>query len=267
MKLYSLSPQASIKMADDPKLVNILKESLLRYQIDIAIETGTFDGTGSTRIISECFLQTKSPKSYITFEIGFQSWILSLKNLQKYPFVRPLWGCSISREKAMEFVKQDEMILNHEQYSDIYIDDLQNPVEFYAKELEGMLNKSGAVFSPPTKIERILNKLKIIREIKSENNMESQAREFFWSGENLLPLYLNLHKEDRPLIILDSAGGCGWFEFQTALQTMQGKSFLLLLDDTHHIKHFRSLQYIKNQKSFNLIAESSVHGWALAWHE
>jgi hypothetical protein len=28
MKLYSLSPQASIKMADDPKLVNILKESL-----------------------------------------------------------------------------------------------------------------------------------------------------------------------------------------------------------------------------------------------
>ena len=53
--------------------------------------------------------------------------------------------------------------------------------------------------------------------------------------------------------VLDSAGGIGRLEFQTMLETMGSTSYALFLDDTHHLKHFRSLQAIRSSPDFRLI--------------
>jgi hypothetical protein len=51
------------------------------------------------------------------------------------------------------------------------------------------------------------------------------------------------------------------------LSEAAGKEYYLLLDDTHHIKHFRSLEYIKhNPKEFQVIEESAQHGWVFCRH-
>jgi hypothetical protein len=118
-----------------------------------------------------------------------------------------------------------------------------------------------------TKIERFLSKLKIIKREEPEKSLETQVKNFLWSGEDLLSKYLELHIKNHPLVVLDSAGGCGWLEFQTTIKTMQTNPFLLLLDDIHHIKHYRSLQYIKNCKKFKIINHSPTDGWVLALYK
>ena len=53
MKLYRDAPQASIKMSDDPGFRAAIESAIRRYGIRIAIETGTFEGTGSTPAIAD----------------------------------------------------------------------------------------------------------------------------------------------------------------------------------------------------------------------
>ena len=82
----------------------------------------------------------------------------------------------------------------------------------------------------------------------------------------MLEEWLHRMKTRRPLIVLDSAGGVGWLEYQIVVKEMGTAPYLLLLDDIHHLKHFRSLADIKNNSSFTVLGESMEQGWALAAH-
>ena len=75
-----------------------------------------------------------------------------------------------------------------------------------------------------------------------------------------------IHKEHKPLIVLDSAGGIGYLEFQTVLKVMGNSEYFILLDDIHHLKHFRSARDIKTDKSFEILGLEQHHGWMLAHH-
>jgi hypothetical protein len=60
------------------------------------------------------------------------------------------------------------------------------------------------------------------------------------------------------LIILDSAGHIGYIELQYVLGLMNGKSYWLILDDIGHVKHYYSMQYIKERPDeFDVVWESS----------
>jgi len=267
MKLYRDSPQASTTMAHDSELINKLEEAIRQHHIDVAVETGTFEGTGSTRIVAQCFCRVGPPKVYVTFEVGLESWMTAYRNLSEFPFVDCRWGCSVEREKALAFVMQDEMLANHKNYPDIYIDDIDDPVAFYSRELRGVLGRRSIASELSSATTTALRKLRVLpSRDTSEKITESDVRKFFWSGEGLLPKYLKLHHHNRPLIILDSSGGCGWYEFQIMMEVMKDVSFLLLLDDVHHIKHYRSLVHVKSDPRFHLLGHSSHHGWALAIH-
>jgi hypothetical protein len=84
------------------------------------------------------------------------------------------------------------------------------------------------------------------------------------------PTSTNLIKElnsHNLLIVLDSAGGVGHMEFQITDELMKDKNYYLLLDDTHHLKHFRGLDIIKNRGDFTIINSSDKNGWVLAHHK
>jgi len=240
MEHYATAPNPAMFMREDPVLSEHLVRLIAAAEIDVAIETGTYLGEGSTRFVAECFLQVAPPKRFVTTEVHFANWCRAKANLRRYPFVDCRWGSTVDTEAALRFLATDEMLINHRNYHGIYIDDTNDPVGWYSRELRGQLG-----FSPDVSI-------------------GTDARKFLWDGENLLLRLFETHRNHRPLIILDSAGGIGWMEFQIVIQQMAQRPFFLLLDDTHHIKHFRSLNYVRNSRDFRLIAQGG--SWALASH-
>ena len=88
-----------------------------------------------------------------------------------------------------------------------------------------------------------------------------------YAGENLLAKSLERVRDERPLVVLDSAGGTGWLEFTTLRETMGARPYVLLLDDVHHLKHFRSLQHVRRDGAFEILGLDEMHGWMLALHK
>jgi hypothetical protein len=240
MEHYATAPGAQMIMRQDPVLTEQLVALILAAEIDIAIETGTFLGEGSTRFVAECFRRTTPPKRFVTVELLFQNWCRAKANLRPYAFVDCRWGSTVDIAAALRFLATDDALVNHRNYHGIYIDDTEDPVAWYSRELRGQL-----AFSPSVEV-------------------SGDARNFLWDGENLLTRLLETHRDHRPLVILDSAGGIGWLEFQILLREMAARPFFLLIDDTHHLKHFRSLEHIRRSPDFRLIGEGA--SWALASH-
>lgn len=276
MKLYSDAPQASVKMSDDPTLVEAIESAIRKYGIRIAVETGTFQGTGSTQMIAECLRRAGQPIRYVTLEVCFDNWCIAYRNLRPYLFVDCRWGCSIDIKGAIEFIRKDDALNNHQRYPDIYIDHIEDPVGSYLKELSGMpsdfrVSQEADLTTKAGPTSRTKKWFKSLAESGPlgmySSERQAKLRMTFWSGESLLPALLRLHHDNHPLVILDSAGGCGLYEFESLMSVMRDAPFLLLLDDTHHLKHFRSLRAIKGDSRFTLLNVSDYHGWALAWHE
>jgi hypothetical protein len=57
------------------------------------------------------------------------------------------------------------------------------------------------------------------------------------------------------LVLLDSAGHMGWIEFCYLMERIKC-TFLLALDDTYHVKHYDTMEFIRgNPKQFEVIWE------------
>jgi len=245
MKPYREYEYASISMHESPELCALLRETIRRDPIQHVIETGTFEGRGSTRFLAEAFADTVLPTSFVTIEASWRSWRRAKRNLRRFPFVQPLWGHSLEPRQAREFVEQDECIRHHERYPDIFIDDVDDPVAFYTRELNGEL----------------AGRLRVFRRLQ-----RAIDRSLHYAGDELLVRSLRRVAHDNPLVVLDSAGGSGWLEFGVLMQTMRDRRFLLLLDDVHHLKHFRSLASVRRDPAFEILALDERDGWLLARH-
>ena len=148
--------------------------------------------------------------------------------------------------RAIAFVESDEFIRCHDRHPDIFIDDVDDPVGFYSRELRGEL--SGGT---PRELQRFVYLV---------------DRALRYSGENLLGKSLERVRNANPLVILDSSGGVGWLEFTLLRETMERRPFVLLLDDIHHVKHFRSFQHVRADPAFEILGFDERHGWMLAKH-
>lgn len=73
---------------------------------------------------------------------------------------------------------------------------------------------------------------------------------------------------NRPdLVILDSAGHLGTIEFHY-LMSLVDSSFILILDDTLHRKHFKTMEYIRSDERFTILKESkNKFGYAICKYE
>lgn len=87
--------------------------------------------------------------------------------------------------------------------------------------------------------------------------VEFYSKEVNVSGpDSLLVSLLPTIADHNPIILLDSAGGIGLLEFQTVCSIMGERPFTLVLDDIHHIKHFRSVDAIQNDSQWSMIYKS-----------
>lgn len=84
--------------------------------------------------------------------------------------------------------------------------------------------------------------------------------------DDLLAPLLERHRDDCPLVLLDSAGGIGWLEFRTLLRVMGARPFVLLMDDVMDVKHARSLRHVRESADFVGIDCFERHGWYLGAH-
>lgn len=240
MEHYRTYPGHSMTMGEDPNLTSVLSKLIQDEKIDAALETGTYLGLGSTKFVAECLAKVPWPKNFITIEANYENWREAVFNLRRFPFVQCLWGASVHIEEAVKFIAADDMLINHQNYHGIYIDTLDDPVGLYTKEIRGEYNFTG--FQIPDITDYLCN----------------------WDGEDLLQR-LQLLGHGAPLIILDSAGGIGLLEFQTVLKVMENNPFFILLDDIHHIKHYRSAALIEASPRFETLARSD--SWILAGYK
>ena len=251
MKEYGDYKYTSVSMNKDMDLINSLAELASKNTIKYIIETGTHRGLGSTTMLGNAFKNSSSLKSLNTIEIDYTNYTLAKKNLVQFSFVNCCYGCSLDLNDAIAYVKQDEAILNHEKYPEVFIDNAKDPINFYVNELEGRLNESSNNI-----IKQFLKK--ILRPSRNANTKPTY---------NLLPSLIKEFSNHEMLIVLDSAGGVGHMEFQITDELMKNKNYYILLDDTHHLKHFRGYDIIKNRGDFSIINASEKNGWVLAYHK
>ena len=120
----------------------------------------------------------------------------------------------------MDFIKDDPAVYNHQDYPDIFIDCIKDPVYMYRTEIWGCYS----------------------------GNPNPPEQGLFYT---LLPQFRDQH----PLIVLDSAGGIGLLEFTRTRELMENNHYYLLCDDKLHLKHFRTYEYIKGNKNWKLLCE------------
>lgn len=243
MKSYQDYARSSVSMSTDERFKKTLQQLFTDNSIDYIIETGTWLGTGSTRTLSRIADTTHRPKAYYTIEGNLTFHTLARLNLLKWDFVKPLWGDTIAKAKALTFIQNDDVLRQHEKYPDVFIDTLDNPVQFYTDEVKGRLGKNPVI-----------------------NAVDWFGNTFLSRKEDLLSSLLTRHRDDRPLVLLDSAGGIGWLEYQTVRDTLGNRPYWLILDDIHHLKHFRSFADVQQRDDFRMIDYSLADGWMIAEH-
>lgn len=241
---YSLH---SVTMVNIDRLTDVIQEENKKNKINYVIESGTNVGTGSTRMLAETFLHEDHQPEIITLEANWRNWKKAKNNLKKYSFVKPVWGMSVSTEEAIQFVKEDYALLHQDEFPDIFIDGGEDPIGFYTKELSGEFGNS---------------RFKTFNYIMKQ--FENRDKKINFGGEDLLRKYLLKYRNDFPLIALDSAGAIGWLEFNIVKETMGTDKYYLLLDDIHHLKHFRSYEEIKQSSEFEILMVDEEGGWVFA---
>ncbi|MGB6483360.1 MAG: hypothetical protein WBE86_07730 [Candidatus Acidiferrales bacterium] len=235
-------------MVTDTQLRRLLIELCESLPLTHILETGTYVGLGSTTFIAEIFnKQSCAPQKFITIEASYSNWRKAKHNLQDFPFVEPLWGLSIPRQEALNFIKNDTAIINHYNYPDIFIDEVEDPITFYSAEICGRLGR------------RMRSPIEELRQFVD--------RRRFYAGEDLLGHWLSIFRSHTPLVVLDSAGGVGYLEFNTVQKIMLTQPYFLLLDDIHHLKHFRSYRDVHASDKFEVLGESQGAGWLLARYQ
>lgn len=174
-------------------------------------------------------LASLNPNRLITIECSHSNYVTAKKNLEKYPFIECYHGLSVGVQESIAFMISNSYIFD----DDVFVDS-ESPLEFYSNEVKGMLNNDS-----------------------SKDGMK----------ENLIDELLPQIADECPLILLDSAGGIGLFEFKRTKEIMRDRPYVLMLDDTHHVKHHRSRLEIYADKNFEVIYENKTHGSLIAAHK
>jgi len=71
--------------------------------------------------------------------------------------------------------------------------------------------------------------------------------------DGLLFEYLPKIKDQTPIILLDSCGGIGFLEFITVKELMGDFPYTLVLDDTDHLKHFKSRESVLAETNWTIL--------------
>ncbi len=206
----------------------------------VIIETGTYFGTGTTKAVINALLRAKEtipiryePRFY-TIEVNENNYKVAVENLSEYSlWLKIIHGSSIKLEDALSFIRHDMAIMNHEDFPDIFIDTYEDPISFYASEVEGQLPYYGLGGT---------------------------------GGDGVIYNLIEKYRGRRPLFILDSAGGIGYLEFKEIVENIADENrYYLFANGKNHLKHFRTYQFIQNNEPWELLDEGE--NWFLSVHK
>lgn len=190
-----------------------------QYRPTKILETGTYLGEGSTRIIIESLLQHHIDGfEFYTIEINPNYYITAEFNLAKRGlsnYVNLLNGLSVPKHLLPTYEQIQEYTVNNIEFNNIIIDHSES--------------------------ERALN---YFRETNF-NNLE----------DNLIDKVLMKFNYSPDFVLLDSAGHIGNIEFNYLISKVKSRC-IIALDDANHLKHHKSYLQMIDDKRFNILIKS-----------
>ncbi len=193
-----------------------LREVIRQTRPKFIVETGTYLGQGTTRIISSALKDNGLTDAiFYSVECNPEHHRQAIDNLDQanlLPFVKPLLGVSVPRS-------------------------LLPDAEAIRKET--IENVSGEIFVDHHEANRIQLYLK-----------ETDHPEL---PDDLLGQCLRECDGQPGLLLLDSAGHMGNVEFNYVLTLLRGPCYIAL-DDIRHVKHARSVEQMKADPRFEMLA-------------
>ena len=133
MQLYSAQNNSSISIDKGQSLINQLNIISQKNEIQVIIETGTYTGLGSTKLLAEIFSSSNFFEKLYSCEVNWVFYEHAKKNLKSFSKISCLYGLTVNYSEALRFIKNDSVLSNHRNYPEIFIDNIQNPVDFYIK--------------------------------------------------------------------------------------------------------------------------------------
>lgn len=197
------------------------------------IETGTMLGTGTTTILHSAVVTNKLDTTIHTIECGQTRYEQACHYFitNHFSWVRPWLGLSVPR-----FI-------------------LPSPQEIRREFTDNEDTKNGAIYYDHQTDDRAGN---------------------YWNETNsavtddCLSKVLHCDSVPTSLFLLDSAGHIGQIEFHYLLGLLTKEAnlatnpFYMVLHDTKHCKHYKTLEFIKASTNWTIVAEPvDRFGWAI----
>jgi hypothetical protein len=213
--------------------VNMLLNEIIDSGSDpVIIETGTYRGKGTTRMLAEATAMIDADIRIYTIESHWDNYLIAKKNLEEYNWITPIYGLSVHEASAIKFIDNNDVLVDQEKYG-VQID-TNIPVAFYKSEIKGNVSAWGESVPKMDREQQVLERLVA----------ENYGNNYF-------------------LFVLDSCGGIGWLEFEAVGNLMCGSPFSVWLHDINHVKHFRSYKEIVENPDWMIVAEET-NEWVLA---
>lgn len=189
------------------------------------LETGTFEGTGTTRILATALKDSGIQDAhFVSVEVNPAHAARARENLERSglaPYVNVQQGLSVPRALLPA---QDEI---HRQV-------VEN-----------------------------LSTLELDRDIYVDHEAAQRAAHYLAETrhdgpDDLMGKYLQEHGSQVDLALLDSAGHLGFLEFKYLIERLKGPC-VLVLDDAYHVKHYPSLLFMRKDPRFSINLEHPEH--------
>jgi ADP-heptose:LPS heptosyltransferase/predicted O-methyltransferase YrrM len=184
------------------------------------IETGTYHGTGTTRTIAAALAKLGlHDAQFYTIEVNPANYRQAIASLTRNRLLRHVRPMlGLSVPRAL----------------------LPSLAEIEKTAIEDIANLD--IFVDHEVTDRVRN-------YHAETNFQDLP-------DDLLGACLDEFDNKPDFVLLDSGGHMGFAEFAYLLDRLDGPC-LVALDDVHHIKHYKSLQWIKKDPRFRIIRESN----------
>lgn len=112
--------------------INTVNNLIKKHSLTEIIETGTFNGLGSTKVFAETGLNVISLESCKTH------YEAAIKNLKEYPNVKVLHAASLPIKEMQNFIEKDTVYQSELVFTKkINVDGGENPKSFYLQEIHG----------------------------------------------------------------------------------------------------------------------------------
>jgi glycosyltransferase involved in cell wall biosynthesis/ADP-heptose:LPS heptosyltransferase/SAM-dependent methyltransferase len=216
------------KIDGDSEFARAIRQLFKRYQPRRIIETGTYLGTGTTRVIAETIRALGlSGATFHSIEINPGHFARARANLRAAgleSFVRLERGLSVPRQLLPDVNQIEDSTVRQPEFGGIFVDHRE-------------ANRAKLYFA--------------------ETNFSD-------CPDDLLGRVLGAFENQPDFVLLDSGGHMGFVEFQYLIGKLAGPC-LIGLDDIHHIKHHKSFQLMRRDPRFEVLVESKEKfGFCLA---